>query len=196
MVASRARSVLRLDSKNSDALAYLAAAGQDSAIKEDVATPPPPALQKQAETTAKGPPSPAATAHEAERRQLTVMFCDLQGSTALSHQLDPEILRDVTRSYQEVCAGAVAPFEGHVAKFLGDGLLIYWLPTGSRRRPPACGTGWSGHPQRHGWAQHPSQSREGPAASDSHWRPYRIGGGGRDGRRRHPGRVSHNWRDS
>ena len=54
------------------------------------------------------------------------MFCDLQGSTALSQQLDPEVLRDVIRSYQEVCAGAVARFEGHIAKYLGDGLLIYF----------------------------------------------------------------------
>ena len=54
------------------------------------------------------------------------MFCDLQGSTALSQQLDPEVLRDVIRSYQEVCAGAVARFEGHIAKILCDGLLIYF----------------------------------------------------------------------
>ena len=54
------------------------------------------------------------------------MFCDLQGSTALSQQLDPEELRDVIRSYQEVCAGAVAQFDGHIAKYLGDGLLIYF----------------------------------------------------------------------
>jgi len=72
------------------------------------------------------PPTPAATAPEAERRQLTVMFCDLQGSTALSQQLDPEVLREVIRSYQEVCAGAVGRFEGHIAKYLGDGLLIYF----------------------------------------------------------------------
>ena len=54
------------------------------------------------------------------------MFCDLQGSTALSQQLDPEELRDVIRSYQEVCAQAVSRFEGHIAKYLGDGLLVYF----------------------------------------------------------------------
>ena len=54
------------------------------------------------------------------------MFCDLQGSTALSQQLDPEELREVIRSYQQVCAGAVTRFEGHIAKYLGDGLLIYF----------------------------------------------------------------------
>jgi class 3 adenylate cyclase len=54
------------------------------------------------------------------------MFCDLQGSTALSQQLDPEDLRDVIRGYQEVCAGAVGRFDGHIAKYLGDGLLVYF----------------------------------------------------------------------
>ena len=54
------------------------------------------------------------------------MFCDLQGSTALSQQLDPEELREVIRSYQEVCAGAVSRFDGHIAKYLGDGLLVYF----------------------------------------------------------------------
>ncbi|MEE8197814.1 MAG: hypothetical protein V3T69_11635, partial [Acidiferrobacterales bacterium] len=59
-------------------------------------------------------------APEAERRQLTVMFCDLVGSTALSQRLDPEDLREVMRRYQDTVAGVVARFEGHVAKFLGD----------------------------------------------------------------------------
>ncbi|MCZ6522454.1 MAG: AAA family ATPase [Alphaproteobacteria bacterium] len=63
---------------------------------------------------------------EAERRQLTVMFCDLVGSTALSRQLDPEDLREVMRRYQDAVAGAVARYEGHVAKFLGDGVLAYF----------------------------------------------------------------------
>jgi class 3 adenylate cyclase/tetratricopeptide (TPR) repeat protein len=63
---------------------------------------------------------------EAERRQLTVMFVDLVGSTALSQRLDPEDLRDVLRRYQDVVAAAVARYEGHVAKFLGDGVLAYF----------------------------------------------------------------------
>ena len=54
------------------------------------------------------------------------MFCDLQGSTALSQQLDPEELRDAIRGYQEVCAGAVGRLDGHIAKYLGDGLLVYF----------------------------------------------------------------------
>jgi class 3 adenylate cyclase/tetratricopeptide (TPR) repeat protein len=63
---------------------------------------------------------------EAERRQLTVMFCDLVGSMTLSEQLDPEELRDVVRIYQEVCAEVIDRFEGHIAQYLGDGLLVYF----------------------------------------------------------------------
>ena len=53
---------------------------------------------------------------EAERRQLAVMFCDLVGSTELSHRLDPEDLREVMRRYQDTVAGLVARFEGHVCR--------------------------------------------------------------------------------
>ena len=63
---------------------------------------------------------------EAERRQLTVMFCDLVGSTHLSGQLDPEELRDVIRAYQAVCNDLIQRFDGYVAQHLGDGLLIYF----------------------------------------------------------------------
>src|SRR5262249_22402702 len=62
----------------------------------------------------------------AERRQLTVMFCDLVGSTALSEQLDPEDLREVVQAYQTACAAVIKPYEGHVAQHLGDGLLVYF----------------------------------------------------------------------
>ncbi len=62
----------------------------------------------------------------AERRQLTVMFCDLVGSTALSEQLDPEELREVVRAYQETCTDVVRRYDGHIAQHLGDGLLIYF----------------------------------------------------------------------
>ena len=65
-------------------------------------------------------------ASKAERRQLTVRFCNLQSPTALSQQLDLEELRGVIRSYQDVCAGAVVRFDGYVAKYLGDGILIYF----------------------------------------------------------------------
>jgi class 3 adenylate cyclase len=60
----------------------------------------------------------------AERRQLTVMFVDLVGSTALSARLDPEALRDVVGSYQRVVAETVGRYGGFVAKCMGDGVLI------------------------------------------------------------------------
>ncbi|MEE8187877.1 MAG: adenylate/guanylate cyclase domain-containing protein [Kiloniellales bacterium] len=63
---------------------------------------------------------------EAERRQITILFCDLVGSTELSQRLDPEDLREVMRGYQDAVAGAVTRYEGHVAKFLGDGVLAYF----------------------------------------------------------------------
>jgi class 3 adenylate cyclase len=57
---------------------------------------------------------------------LTVMFVDLVGSTELSGQLDPEDLREVLRAYQQTCADVAGRFEGHVAKYIGDGLLVYF----------------------------------------------------------------------
>jgi predicted ATPase/class 3 adenylate cyclase len=67
------------------------------------------------------PPEPTA-----ERRQLTVMFVDLVGSTALAGRLDPEDMGAVIRAYQDACAGVITRFEGHVAKFMGDGVLAYF----------------------------------------------------------------------
>jgi class 3 adenylate cyclase len=61
-----------------------------------------------------------------ERRQLTVMFCDLVDSTQLSSQLDPEDLREVIRAYQQASVAVIERFAGHVAQFLGDGLLVYF----------------------------------------------------------------------
>jgi class 3 adenylate cyclase/predicted ATPase len=63
---------------------------------------------------------------EAERRQLTVLLCDLVGSTALSAKLDPEDMREVIRAYQNTVAGEIGRLEGHVAKFMGDGVLAYF----------------------------------------------------------------------
>jgi predicted ATPase/class 3 adenylate cyclase len=63
---------------------------------------------------------------EAGRRQLTVMFVDLVGSTALSTRLDPEEMGDLIRNYQNTVAGEITRFEGHIAKFLGDGVLAYF----------------------------------------------------------------------
>src|SRR6476469_9464603 len=82
--------------------------------------------------------SSAPSAHpedRAERRQVTVMFSDLVGSTALSARMDPEDLREVISAYQKCVAETVQRFEGFVAKYMGDGVLIYfgYLPIGSRR---------------------------------------------------------------
>jgi class 3 adenylate cyclase len=72
--------------------------------------------------------SPAVTPRpaDAERRQLTVLFCDLLDSTLLASQLDPEDLREVVLAYQDTCAKVIAHFEGHIAQYLGDGLLVYF----------------------------------------------------------------------
>ena len=67
-------------------------------------------------------PSPA----DAERRQLTVMFCDLVGSTELSTTLDPEDLREVIGAYHRCVAQTVGRFAGFVAKYMGDGVLVYF----------------------------------------------------------------------
>jgi class 3 adenylate cyclase len=68
----------------------------------------------------------ASLAPEAERRQLTVMFVDLVNSTALAARLDPEEMAEVLRTYQSAVVGAIARFEGHVAKYMGDGVLAYF----------------------------------------------------------------------
>jgi class 3 adenylate cyclase len=75
------------------------------------------------------PPSSAlaaSSAPDAERRQLTVLFCDLVDSTRLANQLDPEDYRAVIRAYQQTCAETIQPFDGYIAQYLGDGLLIYF----------------------------------------------------------------------
>lgn len=70
---------------------------------------------------------PAATAsREAERRQLTVMFCDLVGPTSLSESMDPEDYRDIISAYQTAASDIVAEHDGYLARFMGDGLLIYF----------------------------------------------------------------------
>jgi class 3 adenylate cyclase len=71
---------------------------------------------------------------EAERRPLTVMFCDLADSTALSRRLDPEDLQDVIRAYQDRCTAIIQEYEGFVAKYMGDGILVYFgYPTSLER---------------------------------------------------------------
>jgi class 3 adenylate cyclase/tetratricopeptide (TPR) repeat protein len=70
--------------------------------------------------------APARLVREAERRQLTVMFCDLVGSTLLSGRLDPEDLQGLVRSYHDAVAAAVSAYDGHMAQLLGDGCLVYF----------------------------------------------------------------------
>jgi class 3 adenylate cyclase/tetratricopeptide (TPR) repeat protein len=69
---------------------------------------------------------PVATASLGERRQLTVMFCDLVGSTALSARLDPEDLQTLINAYRKTCADVVLRYQGSVAQYLGDGLMVYF----------------------------------------------------------------------
>jgi class 3 adenylate cyclase len=69
---------------------------------------------------------PPATHDSAERRQLTVMFCDLVGSTGLSVELDPEDLRGIIASYHRCCTELVERNGGFVARYMGDGVLAYF----------------------------------------------------------------------
>jgi hypothetical protein len=91
-----------------------------AALREGVLPPPAP------EQPSEVPAPSAALSAEAERRQLTVMFCDLVGSTALSARLDPEELREVIGAYHRCVAEAVRRFDGFVAKYMGDGVLVYF----------------------------------------------------------------------
>src|SRR5712691_11118074 len=94
-------------------------------------TPPAPQLEPPPATADVQPiqalPLPAAPqSPDAERRQLTVMFCDLVDSTPLASQLDPEDLREVVRAYQETTAVVIQRLDGHIAQYLGDGLLVHF----------------------------------------------------------------------
>ena len=72
------------------------------------------------------PPGHKPSPQAAERRHLTVMFCDMAGSTTLATRLDPEDLREVIRGFQDACGRAIGRFDGFVAKFMGDGVLAYF----------------------------------------------------------------------
>jgi class 3 adenylate cyclase len=88
-----------------------------------------PAMVEREASPGEAPSSPLskmARTPEAERRQLTVLFCDLVGSTELAAQLDPEDMGAVLRAYQDTVAGEITRFEGHIAKYMGDGVLAYF----------------------------------------------------------------------
>ena len=106
--------------------AEVSRAGSAAAAPEEL-----PALIE--ETASQAPPAPEPSEPKgpsispgAERRQLTVLFCDLVGSSALSERLDPEDFSEVIRAYQERCTAIVVSFGGHVAKYMGDGVLAYF----------------------------------------------------------------------
>jgi class 3 adenylate cyclase/predicted ATPase len=94
----------------------------DAIAAFDASTPAADTSGLAAETIATLAPAPA----DAERRQLTVMFCDLVGSTALSARLDPEDLREVIAAYHRAAADVVRSLDGFVAKYMGDGVLVYF----------------------------------------------------------------------
>src|SRR4051794_30242677 len=72
------------------------------------------------------PPAEDVVSSGGERRQLTVMFCDLVGSTALSEKLDPEELRDLLHAYRTLCGDVITRYDGFVARYVGDGILTYF----------------------------------------------------------------------
>src|ERR1700726_567140 len=84
----------------------------------------PPTTAESAASATSAPISPPTI--DAERRQLTVMFCDLVGSTALSTRHDPEDLRELIGDYHRAVADTVGRFDGFVAKYMGDGVLVYF----------------------------------------------------------------------
>jgi class 3 adenylate cyclase/predicted ATPase len=93
------------------------------------ATPPPtspPAAEADPLSQASASPPASSSPPHAERRQLTVLFCDLVDSTPLASQLDPEDWREVVQAYQDTCARVIARYDGHIAQYLGDGLLVYF----------------------------------------------------------------------
>jgi class 3 adenylate cyclase len=100
--------------------------GHRRKLLEAIAALAQPTLAQQAGPSALAEASPTARPAAAERRQLTVMFVDLVGSTALSAALDPEEMGAAIRVYQNAVAGETLRFEGHIAKFMGDGVLAYF----------------------------------------------------------------------
>ena len=83
-------------------------------------------IEKNAPVVVVAAPAAPLPLNTAERRQVTVMFADLVGSTALSARMDPEDLREVISAYQKCVAETVRHFDGFVAKYMGDGVLVYF----------------------------------------------------------------------
>ena len=104
------------DFENPPDFAFCGACGKPLGDAPPVAPPPTPEPE----------PVVARPQADAERRDVTVMFCDIVGSTRLSEQLDPEDLREVITRYQRICADSAEVYQGHIAQYLGDGVLIYF----------------------------------------------------------------------
>ena len=96
---------------------FLASVEEHADIVPVPTMPVPPAAPQVPETL----PAP-----EAERRRLTVLFCDLVDSTPLAGHLDPEDLREVVRAYHQTCAAVIHQYDGYIAQYLGDGVLVYF----------------------------------------------------------------------
>ena len=101
------------------AAANLLGAATDSQLPEAAA-------QASQTSPSPSPSSLSMPAGEAERRQLTVMFCDLVGSTALTEALDAEEYRELLGVYQSAARQAIESFDGYIARYMGDGLLVYF----------------------------------------------------------------------
>ena len=95
-------------------------AGRETSREYSAAVPAPAVITEAKQSALAWGASPG------ERRQLTVMFCDLVGSTPLAERSDPEEVREVMRAYQHACVTVITKFGGHVAKYLGDGMLVYF----------------------------------------------------------------------
>ena len=154
--------------------------GESGTQPEPASTHAPPV---QPEATPEAQPAQAASLTEpltpdAERRQLTVMFCDLADSTKLSGQLDPEDLRDVIRAYQSTSADVIERYDGYIAQHLGDGLMVYfgWPQAHEDDAQRAVHAG--GYCYDDGRTQYPFGARERHSSSGTHRDSYGSGRGG------------------
>ena len=101
--------------------------GQRKRLLRAIPLLPPTSLESQAQVPGQPQASPSlAESESAERRQLTVMFCDLVGSTELSERYDPEDMRDLLATYRQTCVSVIDRFGGFVARYIGDGILVYF----------------------------------------------------------------------
>ncbi len=108
----------------------LKAIAEANASKDTDAAPQPTALVSSTGVSVSAP------LPDAERRQVTVMFCDMVGSTALSEQLDPEDLSVIVMNFRECCTSTAVKYNAHIAQYMGDGLLIYFGYPTSRENDP------------------------------------------------------------